>query len=376
MSKGRPCIRRGLDERAAVPDVRDGLTVAARCALRALHGARTRSRTYVKSATIVAAALQLGPPPGDRAEADIYNEIVRLAQDFTARHPLVDGLGNFGSIDDDPPASMRYTEARLDLAGAALLADLEDGSDEDVLPASFPNLLVNGAWRTPPGALTRIAPHSLREIAAATIAFIDDPAIDVHALMGHLPGPDFPTGGILLGGDGIATAYATGRGRLWLRGRAHFESVRRGRQVLVVTQLPYGVTKAGELGFISELARLVHEERIGAIADLEDHSGEREGMRIVITVKGDADPTELLDELHQRSQLQTTFLMKIVALLDGEPRTLTLKQALGAWVEHQRGVIARRDGVTSAGRLDEIVKDDLRAVAVRCGDRRRTEIRR
>ena len=376
------CIRRGLDERAAVPDARDGLTVAARCALQALQAARTRNRSYVKSATIVAAGLRLGRPPGDRAEADVYDELVRMAQGFTARHVLVDGQGNFGSVDDDPPAAMRYTEARLDLAGVALLADLEDGGEgggvaADVLPASFPNLLVNGAWRASPRALTRIAPHNLREIAGATIALIDDPAIDVRALMGHLPGPDFPTGGILLGGDGIATAYATGRGRLWLRGRAHFESVRRGRQVLVVTQLPYGVTKAGELGFISELARLVHEGRIGGIADLEDNSSEAEAMRIVITVARDADPTELLDELHRRSQLQTTFLMKIVAVVDGAPRTLTLKQALGAWIEHRRAVVARRraGAGVAAAELDEIVKDELRAAAERCGDRRRTEIR-
>ena len=350
--------------------------MAARLALQALHNARTRNRAFARSADIVAAALRLGRPPGDRAEADVYDELARMAQDFTTRHPLVDGQGNFGSVDDDPPAAMRYTEARLDLAGTALLADLGDGAAADVLPAGFPNLLVNGALRASPAALTRIAPHNLRELAAAAIALIDDPAIDVAGLLGHVPGPDFPTGGILLRGDGIATAYATGRGRLWLRGRAHFESVPRGRQVLVVTQLPYGVTKGGELGFISELALLVAEGRIDGIADLEDRSSDA-GMRIVITVTRDADPTELLDELHERSQLQVSFLMKIVAVVDGEPRTLTLKDALGAWVEHRRAVVARRRaGAGLAGaELDAVVKDELRAVAERCGDRRRTEIR-
>jgi len=209
--------------------------------LQALHAARTRNRAYVKSSRIVAEALRGCPHDGGSdavAGAALYDELVRMARDFSTRYRLVDGQGNFGSVDDDPPADMRHTEPRLDHAGAALLADLDGGeaAPTPVLPASFPNLLVNGAFRSSPGALTRIAPHNLREIAAA---------------------------------------YATGRGRVWLRGRAHYESVPRGRQALVVTHLPYGVMKGGEVGFISEVARLVDEQRIGGIADLADRSSNR-----------------------------------------------------------------------------------------------------
>jgi DNA gyrase subunit A len=337
-----------LDERAGVPEVRDGLTAAGRCTLRALHAARTRNRAYVKSATIVDAALR-EYPSGDGARSDaeavIYGQLVRMAQDFSARYLLVDGQGNFGSIDDDPPAGMRYTESRLDRVGAALLADLGSSGDRAAaLPASFPNLLVNGAFDSSARALTRIAPHNLREVAAATIAYLADPAIDVAGLMVHLPGPDFPTGGILLGRDGIATAYATGRGRVWLRGRAHFESVPRGRQALVVTQLPYGVMKGGAGGFVAQVDELVRHGLISGIAALADHSSLDEGMRVVITLTRDAEPTDLLHQLHARSPLQTSFLMKLVAVVEGAPRTLTLKDAIA------------RDGRSLAGAVGHLTE--------------------
>jgi DNA gyrase subunit A len=363
-----PCIRGGLNDRAAVPEVRDGLTLAGRCTLRALHAVRTRDRTYVKSTRVVAEALRRHPPGVSSeavAGAAIYDELVAMAQGFRTRYPLVDGQGNFGSGDDDPPGDQRYTQARLTPLAGELLAET-DGGDSAVgaLSAPYPNLLVNGAFAVAPRALTRLAPHNLAEVVAATLAYMDDPGIGVAGLMAHLPAPDFPTGGILLDRGGIADAYATGRGRLWLRGRARFETVPRGRQLLVVTELPYGVTKGGELGFVSEVAGLVRAERISGIAGLEDHSSER-GMRIVITLSRDAEPAELLARLLAQTQLQTSFLMKIVAGVGVAPRTLTLKEAIAHWLADRR-----------AGRADDVIREQLRELAARHGDARRTDVSR
>src|SRR5215208_225847 len=335
----------------ALPDVRDGLKPVHR---RVLYGMSemglSPNRRYVKCAKVTGEVMGNYHPHGD---ASIYDTLVRMGQDFSMRHELVDPQGNFGSIDGDPPAAMRYTECRLSRIATEMLRDLDedtvdfapnyDGSTNEplVLPARFPNLLVNGASGIAVGMATNIPPHNLRESIAAVTAYIDDPAIDVVGLMKHLKGPDFPTGGFILGLSGIRDAYATGRGRVRVQARAHTEQLRGGREAIVVTELPYAVKKGGDGGVITKIAELAKDKKLPEIAELEDQSN-KQGMRIVITLKRDAIPKVVLNKLFKLTPLQTTFGVNMVALVDGVPRTLSLREVIQEYVAHQREVIVRR----------------------------------
>ncbi len=335
----------------ALPDVRDGLKPVHRRVLFAMNeGGLQPTRPRAKSSRIVGDVMGKYHPHGD---ASIYDTLVRMAQDFSMRHPLVDGQGNFGSVDDDPPAAMRYTEARLARIATEMLRDIDadtvdfgpnyDGQNQEplVLPARFPNLLVNGSAGIAVGMATNIPPHSLREAIAATIAYVDDPEISVEGLMKHMPGPDFPTGGIILGSKGIRDAYETGRGRVRVQARAHIEPLSQGKEAIIVTELPYQVKKGGEGGLIQKIADLVHEKKIPEISDLRDES-DRRGMRLVIELKRDALPKVVLNKLYKHTPMQTTFGVNMVALVDNVPKTLSLREVIGRYVDHQREVIVRR----------------------------------
>src|SRR3954451_18558113 len=335
----------------ALPDVRDGLKPVHR---RVLYGMSelglTPTRPYSKCAKIVGEVMGNYHPHGDSA---IYDTLVRMAQDFSMRYPLVDGQGNFGSVDDDPAAAMRYTEARLTRLATEMLRDLDadtvdftpnyDGSKREplVLPARFPNLLVNGSSGIAVGMATNIPPHNLREVIGAVVALIDDPAIDTAGLMQHIKGPDFPTAGIVLGRQGILDAYETGRGRVRVRAKAHTEDIGRGKEAIIVTELPYMVKKGGDNGLVKKIADLVHEKRLTGIANLEDQS-DRRGMRLVVELKRDAIPEVVLNQLYKHTPMQTTFGVNMVALVDNVPRTLSLRRVLVEYVQHQREVIVRR----------------------------------
>jgi DNA gyrase subunit A len=335
----------------ALPDVRDGLKPVHRRILYSMdESGRGPTRPYSKSAAIVGDVMGQYHPHGD---SPIYDSLVRMAQEFSMRYPLVDGQGNFGSIDDDPPAAMRYTEARLTRLAAEMLRDLDadtvdfvpnyDGSKREpvVLPARFPNLLVNGSSGIAVGMATNIPPHNLREVTDAVVAIIDDPEIDTAGLMRHIKGPDFPTAGIILGRQGILDAYETGRGRVRVRGKAHTEDIGRGKEAIIVTELPYMVKKGGDGGLIKKIADLVHEKRLSGIANLEDQS-DRRGMRVVVELKRDAIPEVVLNQLYKHTQMQSTFGVNMVALVDNVPRTLPLKRVLREYVQHQREVVVRR----------------------------------
>src|SRR5215208_1865473 len=335
----------------ALPDVRDGLKPVHRRVLYAMNEMGLQpNRRYVKCARIVGSVMGRYHPHGDSA---IYVTLVRMAQDFSLRHPLIDGQGNFGSVDDDPAAAMRYTEARLDGIAREMLRDLDadtvdfqpnyDGEDQEptVLPARFPNLLVNGSSGIAVGMATNIPPHNLRETIAATIAYIDNPAIDVAGLMQHIKGPDFPTGGVILGLSGIRDAFDTGRGRVRVRAKAHIEEGKQGKDLIVVTELPYMVKKGGDSGVIKKIADLHAEKKLTEITNIEDHS-DRRGMRVVIELKRDANPKVVLNKLYKHTPLQTTFGVNTVALVDNVPRTLPLKGIIHFYVQHQREVIVRR----------------------------------
>jgi DNA gyrase subunit A len=335
----------------ALPDVRDGLKPVHRRVLYAMNELGLGpTRPYSKCAKIVGEVMGNYHPHGDTA---IYDALVRMAQNFSMREELVDGQGNFGSVDDDPAAAMRYTEARLARIATEMLRDLDmdtvdfasnyDGSRQEplVLPARFPNLLVNGSSGIAVGMATNIPPHNLREVIAATIAYIDDPDIDTSGLMKHIKGPDFPTGGIILGHAGIREAYETGRGRVRVQARAHVEPLRQGKEAIVVTELPFMVKKGGEGGLIQKIAELVKDGRIPEIADLDDHTDKR-GMRLVIELKRDAIPKVVLNKLYKHTALQTTFGVNMVALVDNVPRTLPLLAVIHNYVAHQREVVVRR----------------------------------
>jgi DNA gyrase subunit A len=335
----------------ALPDVRDGLKPVHRRVLFAMHEAGLQpNRPRSKSSRIVGDVMGKYHPHGDSA---IYDTLVRLAQDFSMRHPLVDGQGNFGSVDDDPAAAMRYTEARLARIATEMLRDIDadtvdfgpnyDGQNQEpfVLPARFPNLLVNGATGIAVGMATNIPPHSLREAVAATIAYIEDPEIGVEALMRHMPGPDFPTGGVILGTSGIRDAYETGRGKVRVQAVAHIEPLSQGKEAIIVTELPYMVKKGGDGGLIQKIADLVHDKKIPEISDLRDES-DRRGMRLVIELKRDAMPKVVLNKLYKHTPMQTTFGVNMVALVDNVPKTLSLREVIGRYVDHQREVIVRR----------------------------------
>ncbi|MFL5937593.1 MAG: DNA gyrase subunit A, partial [Gaiellaceae bacterium] len=335
----------------ALPDVRDGLKPVHRRVLFSMNEMGLQpNRRYVKCSRIVGDVMGKYHPHGDAA---IYDTLVRLAQEFSLRAPLVDGQGNFGSVDDDPAAAMRYTEARLAPIAREMLRDLDadtvdfqpnydgENSEPTVLPSRFPNLLVNGSSGIAVGMATNIPPHNLREVIGATIAYIEDPSIDVAGLMRHLKGPDFPTGGTILGLAGIREAYETGRGRVRIRARAHSEPLSHGKEAIIVTELPYAVKKGGDGGVIRKIAELVHEKKITEISDLRDES-DRNGMRIVIELKRDAIPKVVLNKLYKHTPMQATFGVNTVALVDNVPQTLPLKDVIRHYVQHQREVIVRR----------------------------------
>ncbi len=335
----------------ALPDVRDGLKPVHRRVLYAMNELGLGpGRSYSKCALIVGEVMGKYHPHGDSA---IYDTLVRMAQEFSMRNELVDGQGNFGSIDDDPAAAMRYTEAKLARIATEMLRDLDmdtvdfvpnyDGKKQEpvVLPARFPNLLVNGSSGIAVGMATNIPPHNLREVIGATIAYIDDPSIEVEGLMKHITGPDFPTGGVILGRAGIRDAYETGRGRVRVQARAHIEPLKQGKEAIVVTELPFQVKKGGDGGLIQKIADLVKDGRITEIANIEDHSDKR-GMRLVIELKRDALPKVVLNKLYKHTPMQTTFGVNMVALVDNVPRTLDLRAVIHNYVAHQREVIVRR----------------------------------
>src|ERR1039458_869350 len=335
----------------ALPDVRDGLKPVHRRVLYVMNELGLQpGRKHVKCAQIVGEVMGKYHPHGD---ASIYDTLVRLAQDFSMRYPLVDGHGNFGNIDGYGAAAMRYTEARLDRLATEMLRDLDaetvdfvptyDGTRQEpvVLPARFPNLLVNGSSGIAVGMATNIPPHNLREVIGATIAYIDDPDIEIDGLMKHISGPDFPTGGIILGRAGIRDAYETGRGRVRIQARAHIEPLKQGKEAIVVTELPFMVKKGGDGGLIGKIADLVHDKRIPEISDLRDESDKR-GMRLVIELKRDVIPKVVLNKLYKHTSMQTTFGVNMVALVDNVPRTLNLLEVIRNYVAHQREVIVRR----------------------------------
>jgi DNA gyrase subunit A len=336
----------------ALPDVRDGLKPVHRRVLFSMNeNGLQPNRPYAKSARIVGDVMGKYHPHGD---SPIYDTLVRLAQDFSMRNPLVDGQGNFGSVDDDPAAAMRYTEARLAPLAREMLRDLDsdtvdfvpnyDGQNREpvVLPARFPNLLVNGSSGIAVGMATNIPPHNLRETIAATVAYIEDPDIDTAGLMAHMKGPDFPTGGVVLGLSGIRDAYETGRGRIRVRARAHIEPLSQGKEAIVVTELPFMVKKGGDGGLIKKIADLaIRDKKLPEITDVQDHS-DRNGMRVVIELKRDANPKVVLNKLYKHTQMQSTFGVNMVALVDNVPRTLPLRSVIHNYVQHQREVIVRR----------------------------------
>jgi DNA gyrase subunit A len=336
----------------ALPDARDGLKPVHRRILYAMQDMGIRSNSaFKKSARIVGEVLGKYHPHGDSA---VYETMARMAQDFSMRYLLVDGQGNFGSVDGDAPAAMRYTEARLHKMAEELLADLDkntvdfgDNFDSSlkeplVLPARVPNLLLNGSSGIAVGMATNIPPHNLKELAAALIYLINNyetmDEIPLESLMKFIPGPDFPTGGIIVGTDGIESAYGSGKGRIVLRGKAHIEEMNSNRYRIVITEIPYQVNKST---LIERIADLVREEKIDSISDLRDES-DRRGMSIIIELKRGSQPKKVLNQLYKYTALQSTFGVQMLALVDGEPRLLPLKRALQIFIEHRQTVLTRR----------------------------------
>src|SRR3984885_14878622 len=333
----------------ALPDVRDGLKPVHR---RVLHAMRELgndyNRAYKKSARVVGDVIGKYHPHGDVA---VYDTIVRMAQPFSMRYLLVDGQGNFGSVDGDAPAAMRYTEVRMSKLAHELLADIDketvdfvpnyDESEHEpsVMPTRIPNLLVNGSSGIAVGMATNIPPHNLVEITNALLALIDDPSLTLAGLMQHVPGPDFPTAGIINGAQEIVTAYKTGRGRLSVRARAHFEEFNdRGGQAIIVTELPYQVNKAR---LLERIAELVRNKQIDGISELRDES-DKDGMRVVIELKRGEVAEIVLNNLYAQTPMETVFGINMVALLDGQPRLMSLREMLEAFLRHRREVVTRR----------------------------------
>lgn len=332
----------------ALPDVRDGLKPVHRRILYAMFDMNMYpNRPYKKCARIVGEVLGKYHPHGDTA---VYDSLVRMAQEFSSRYPLVDGHGNFGSVDGDSPAAMRYTEARLSHIAMEALADIDKNTvdfmpnfdetlqEPTVLPARYPQLLVNGSSGIAVGMSTNIPPHNLREIIDAVIALIDEPEIDISRLIKIVKGPDFPTGGIIVGKKGIKDAYLTGRGSVRVRGRAEAEEQQSGRASFVITEIPYQTSKAR---LAEKIVELVRERKLNEISDIRDES-DRDGMRLVIELKKGAIPQIVLNKLYKHTQLETTFGIIMLALVDGVPRVLNLKEILYHYLEHQREVIRRR----------------------------------
>ncbi|RDU37244.1 DNA gyrase subunit A [Neobacillus piezotolerans] len=332
----------------ALPDVRDGLKPVHRRILYAMHDLGMHSdKPYKKSARIVGDVIGKYHPHGDSA---VYETMVRMAQDFNYRYMLVDGHGNFGSVDGDSAAAMRYTESRMSKISMELLRDINkdtidyqdnyDGEEKEpvVLPARFPNLLVNGTTGIAVGMATNIPPHQLGEVIDGVLAVSKDPDITVQELMETIPGPDFPTGGIIIGRSGIRKAYESGRGSITLRAKVEIEQLKNGKEVIIVNELPYQVNKAR---LIEKIAELVRDKRIDGITDLRDES-DRNGMRIYIEVRKDANANVVLNNLYKQTALQTSFGINVLALVDGEPKVLNLKQCLKYYLNHQQVVIRRR----------------------------------
>ena len=333
----------------ALPDIRDGLKPVHRRVLFAMRELGTDwNRPYKKSARVVGDVIGKYHPHGDTA---VYDAMVRMAQTFSMRYLLIDGQGNFGSVDGDPPAAMRYTEVRMSKIASELLADIdketvdfvanydESEAEPSVLPARVPNLLINGASGIAVGMATNIPPHNLTEVVSACLALLEDPTLPLAALMQHIPGPDFPTAGIINGAQEIATAYRTGRGRLSVRCRAHFEDIGRGdRQAIVVTELPYQVNKAR---LLERIADLVRAKDIEGISELRDES-DKDGMRVVIELRRGEIGEIVLNNLYAQTPMETVFGINMVALQDGQPRLLSLKEILEAFIRHRREVVTRR----------------------------------
>ena len=332
----------------ALPDVRDGLKPVHRRILFAMNElGLTPDKPYRKSARVVGDVLGKYHPHGDTS---VYDAMVRLAQDFNTRYPLVDGHGNFGSVDGDSPAAMRYTEVRMTKLTLEMLRDInketidfrpnfdETLKEPVVLPSRFPNLLVNGSSGIAVGMATNIPPHNLREVIDGIVMLIDNPDVDIDELMKVIKGPDFPTGAMIMGTEGIKSAFRTGRGKIQIRAVANIEENGKGKNRIVVTEIPYQVNKAS---LIEKIAELVRDKKLDGISDLRDES-DREGMRIVIELKRDANPNVVLNNLYKQTQLQTTFGVIMLALVDDEPRVLNLKQMLSYYIEHQKEVVIRR----------------------------------
>ncbi|ADQ39600.1 DNA gyrase, A subunit [Caldicellulosiruptor acetigenus I77R1B] len=332
----------------ALPDVRDGLKPVHRRILYAMNEiGLTPDKPYRKSATVVGHVLAKYHPHGDAA---VYESLVRMAQDFSMRHPLVDGHGNFGSVDGDPPAAMRYTEARMSRIALEMLRDIEketvdfmpnfdeSAKEPKVLPSRFPNLLVNGSQGIAVGMATNIPPHNLAEVIDAIVYLLDNENATLDDIMKIIKGPDFPTGGYIIGKKGIKDAYATGKGKIIVRAKTTIEQTSKGRQRIIVTELPYMVNKAR---LIEKIAELVHEKKIDGISDIRDES-DKEGLRIVIEIKKDADANVVLKQLYKNTQLQDSFGIIMLALVDNQPKVLTLMDMLNLYIEHQKEVIVRR----------------------------------
>ena len=332
----------------ALPDVRDGLKPVHRRILYAMQEAGMNSnKPYKKSARIVGEVLGKYHPHGD---SSVYDAIVRMAQDFSMRYILADGHGNFGSVDGDPPAAMRYTEVRMSRIAELMLADIDKDTVEfipnydeslkepQVLPAKFPQLLVNGTAGIAVGMATNIPPHNMREVIDGTLMLIDRPDTTVEELMQVIKGPDFPTAGLILGTQGIRDAYMTGRGVIKMRAKAHIEEMANGKSRIVVTELPYQVNKAR---LIEKIADLVHEKTVDGITELRDES-DRSGMSIVIELRRDVNPSVMLNQLYKHTQLQDSFGVIMLALVDGKPQILNLKEVLHYYIKHQEDVVTRR----------------------------------
>jgi DNA gyrase subunit A len=333
----------------ALPDVRDGLKPVHRRVLYAMHElSNSFNRPYKKSARIVGDVIGKYHPHGDTA---VYDTIVRMAQDFSLRYMLVDGQGNFGSVDGDNAAAMRYTEIRMSKISHELLLDIEketvdfgpnyDGSEHEplIMPTKLPNLLINGSSGIAVGMATNIPPHNLNEIIDGLFALLDNPDTSIDELIEKIPAPDFPTAGIIHGISGVREGYKTGRGRVVMRGRTHVEDLDKGkRESIIVDELPYQVNKKN---FIEKIAELVGDKKIDGISDLRDES-DKSGMRVVIELKRGEIPDVVLNNLYKQTQLQDSFGMNMVALIDGQPKLLNLKQILAAFLKHRREVITRR----------------------------------
>jgi len=332
----------------ALPDARDGLKPVHRRILYAMYDMGMRHNTpYKKSARIVGEVLGKYHPHGDTA---VYDSMVRMAQDFSIRYPLIDGHGNFGSIDGDSPAAMRYTEARLSEFAEEMLADIDketvdfiDNFDSSlkepaILPAKVPNLLVNGSSGIAVGMATNIPPHNIGEIVDGIIAYINNNEISINDLLKHIKGPDFPTGGRIMGMRGIVDAYSTGRGIIKVRGRVHIEQTKKGKQQVIISEIPYQVNKTS---LIEKIVETIKDKRIEGISDIRDES-DKSGMRIVIEVKREADPNIVVNQLYKHSQLESTFGIIMIALVNGIPRTLSLKELISEFVKHRYDVVVKR----------------------------------